>query len=299
MEAGPRDHDGSEDSQSAGTDKPASERRWQLAARRKRQGYSQQQLAEEIGVAPVTIRRWERGGSEVGSRRPLARALDVSMDRLEKILNNEDDEEEDEPPEQVRPLVPEGLSVYLSMEYSASRLQAYQPHFIHGLLQTSEYARALVEASDYADQASQQVERLVGFRTNRRQEVLTRPDDPLELDLVLSETALHQWSDSKVAMREQLEHLVEMAERPNVTVRVLAFSSGPHTAGYGPFAILSFPWEEVSVAYVNSYVSGAAYIESQHGIEQMTALFERISAQSLSPKESVRLIRRLAAEAYS
>jgi transcriptional regulator with XRE-family HTH domain len=300
MEAGPGDldHDGNDDSQSTDTDKATGERRWQLAARRRRQGYSQQQLAEAVGVSPVTIRRWEKGGSDVGSRRPLARALDVSMDRLERILNNEDDEEDDTP-EKVRPLVPEGLSVYLSMEHSASLIQAYQPHFIHGLLQTEDYARALVEASDYAGQGEAQIDRLVGFRTNRRQEALTRDDDPLQLDLVLCETALYQRSGGKAAMREQLEHVARMTKRPNVTIRILAFASGPHTAGYGPFAILTLPWEEVTVGYVNSYVGGASYVESQHEMDFLTDLYDRIRTQSLSPKDSVSLIRRVAAEEYS
>lgn len=294
-EPGDVDHDGDEDNQPTDTDKPGSERRWQLAARRKRQGYSQEKLAEEIRVSANTIRRWERGGSDVGKRRALARALDVTLDRLEKILHNEDDEE-DEPPEQVRPLVPEGLSVYLSMEHSASLARAYQPHFVHGLLQTTDYARALVQASDYADQSDQQVDRLVGFRTNRRQSALTRSDDPLHLDLVLCETALHQLVGDKATMRQQLEHVAGMAERPNVTVRILGFDCGPHSATYGPFAILNLPWEEVSVAYVNSYVGGAAYVESQHEIEYLSDLFERLSGQALSPTASVNLIRRIAEE---
>jgi hypothetical protein len=193
-------------------------------------------------------------------RKPLARALLVSLEGMDRILRNEDhDDDDDEMNETaskggVHRLVPDWLSVFVSMEQSATLIEAYEPHFVSALLQTNDYARAILRESEHAHQNQDRVERMVELRMDR-QRALTRSENPLDLTVVLSEAALRLQVGGRVTMRSQLEHLEDMAQRPNVTVYVLPFTSGPHTADRGAFALLSFPWETApSVAPLPRYV---------------------------------------------
>jgi transcriptional regulator with XRE-family HTH domain len=266
--------------------------REQLAARRRELGLSQEQLAQELHVATGTYARWERGEATplVGFRPRLAERLRVSLSELDVWLN----ESTDGSVEIAR--LRAQVSVYVSMEQSATRLDAYEPHYFHGLLQTSDYAHALAQESAYRSDDSEEAKRYVEQRMDR-QAALTRARDPLELNVIVSESALLTQVGGPATMETQLEHVVRMLDRPNVDVRVQPFTSGPHAATRGAFAFLSFPWgPSPGVVYLESYVGGASYIEAQHEIERFSSLYERLSRRVLSREESIDLLRRRAKE---
>lgn len=191
--------------------------------------------------------------------------------------------------------VPRWLSLYVGLEQGASRLRAYEPQIVHGLLQTADYAAAVIRR-DPAARAEEQVARLVGVRT-ARQAALTRAVDPLNLWAVLDEAALHRVVGNPPTMAAQLAHVAELAERrPNVTVQVVPFAEGAHGATSGAFALLGFPWAtDAGVAY-GEYRTGAVYCEAFREVEEHALVFQQLCALALPPDESARLIRRTAEE---
>lgn len=266
--------------------------REQLAARRRELGLSQEQLAQEVHVATGTYARWERGEATplVGFRPRLAERLRVSLTELDVWLSDSADASV----EVVR--LRAQHSVYVSMEQSASKLTAYEPHYFHGLLQTSDYAHALAQESAHQSGDSDEARRYVEQRMNR-QAALTRAHAPLELRVIVSEAALWTNVGGPTTMQTQLEHVAHLLERPNVNVRILPFASGPHPATRGAFAFLSFPWgPSPGVVYLESYIGGASYMEAPDEIERFSALYERLSRRVLSEEESIDLLRRRAKE---
>ena len=280
-----------------------SERRWQLAKLRKLRGFSQPALAKLAHVAPQTVSRWETGTSEVDltNLQPLATALNVTLQRLHKVLRNEDDELGDDgstgESENFQRLVPEWLTAYVGQEQSASRIQSYESNVVHGLLQTRDYAHVVASESDYTRGKANRADKLVKLRL-RRQAALTRDVEPLELEVVMSETALRTKVDGRETMHHQLKHIADLTDLPNVTVYVLPFSSGYHTATRGSFTLLTFPWEtetEPTTVYTESYISGS-YLDAQYQIDYFTSLYKRLRQMSLSPSDSIKFIHQVAEE---
>lgn len=127
---------------------------------------------------------------------------------------------------------------FLGYENSASVVQTFQPLLIPGLLQSEEYARAVLRA--YGGSATdKRVEEWVKLRLRRQEELLERSDPP-EMAFVIDEAALHRWVGGREVMRRQLQRLKEESARDNVTIEVVPFSAGAHRGMQGPFVILEF-----------------------------------------------------------
>src|SRR6516162_10355055 len=121
-------------------------------------------------------------------------------------------------------ILPTWLEPYVGLEAAASVIRTYEVQFVPGLLQTEEYARALIRQG--AAVSEQDVSRRAELRVSR-QEILRRPDAP-QLWVVVDEGALRRPVGSKDIVREQLRHLMEMADHPAVTLQILPFSAGAH-----------------------------------------------------------------------
>jgi hypothetical protein len=191
--------------------------------------------------------------------------------------------------------LPRWHSLYVGLEQGASRLRAYEPQLVHGLLQTPDYAAAVIRRGP-SPRADEQVARLVNLRATR-QSALTRTVDPLEVWVVLDEAALRRVAGGAATMAAQLNHVADLADdRPNVTVQVLPFDAGPHGSVFGAFTILAFPWAtDAGVAY-GEYRTGAIYCEELREVEEHSLTFQQLCALALSPDESTRLLRDTAEE---
>jgi transcriptional regulator with XRE-family HTH domain len=130
---------------------------------------------------------------------------------------------------------------FLGYESAASVIQAFQPLVIPGLLQTEEYARAVLRAHG-GSAVDRRVEEWVALRMRRQEELFERVDPP-EIFFVIDEAALHRWVGGRDVMRRQLHRLKEDSGRDNVTIDVVPFSAGAHPSMQGPFVILEFPDE--------------------------------------------------------
>jgi hypothetical protein len=130
------------------------------------------------------------------------------------------------------------FQVYVGLEAEAATLSCYQAEFMHGLLQTRDYARAVHRASLPAA-TEEAIEQLVEVRM-ARQELLTSSDAP-QLWLVLNEAVLRRVVGGRGVMHEQLTRLAEAASLPTVTLQVIPFSNGAHASMDGSFSVLGFP----------------------------------------------------------
>lgn len=168
---------------------------------------------------------------------------------------------------------PPKLLQFIDYEASSATIRGFQPLVVPGLLQTEEYARAVIQA--VVPKASKaQVEAAVTVRM-RRQEILTRPD-PVQLLAVVDEAVVRRQVGGDGAMRRQIKHLVAMGDRKNVTIEVVRFSAGVHPGVQGPFVIFEFPdAEDDDVLFLESS-RGDLIIRDE--LEEIAAYEERFGA---------------------
>jgi transcriptional regulator with XRE-family HTH domain len=192
-------------------------------------------------------------------------------------------------------VLPEWFGRFVGFEQGADELRTYEAHFVAGLLQVPAYTAALMR-SGHTALTDDQIARSVELRT-RRQAVVFRDANPLRCWAVLDEAVLRRAAGGPHVMTAQLEHLVEAARRPNVTLQVLPFSRGAHPGSGSGFTILSFPWPtDPGVVYLESGWSAGVYLEEPHEIEDHRQIFERLCDLALDPDASIALLRDLAKE---
>lgn len=192
-------------------------------------------------------------------------------------------------------VIPDWFSVYVELEGAASSISAYEAELIPGLLQTEDYARTIHRAMQ-VETPDGEIERQVALRM-QRQQLLTRSDpSPPRLWAIVNEAALRRPVGSRDAMRAQLEHLRELAARPNVTLQVLPFDAGAHASMINAFSILGFPdSQDPSVVYIES-LTGALYLEKPHEVDRYNVAFDHLKASALNTTASAALINRVAKE---
>jgi transcriptional regulator with XRE-family HTH domain len=189
-------------------------------------------------------------------------------------------------------VLPEWFQVYVGLEEAAKLIRTYEVQFVPGLLQTEEYVRAI--ATRHLSVGAEEVERRVALRMTRQQ-VLTRPSPP-RLWAVIDEAALRRNVGGRDVMRGQLERLIEASKLPNVTLQVLPFSVGSHSAEAGAFTILRFPDSDMpDIAYLEQLTS-AIYLDKPDEVEQYLEAMERLCIESEKPENTVELLSRILQE---
>jgi hypothetical protein len=185
-----------------------------------------------------------------------------------------------------------GNTDYVAFEAEAARVQELALGFVPGLLQTPEYARALMRAAPLR-RTVEEVDRAVAARVYRQRR-LTSAENPLELVAVLDEAVLHRPVGGEEVHRAQLARLVAAAELPAVTLRVLPFATGAHAALASGFALLSFgDLGAPEVAFVEHGL-GAVLMDKGGDVARARLSVERTLADALSPAESLAMVQRAA-----
>ena len=183
---------------------------------------------------------------------------------------------------------------YIALEDESSAMRLYCPELVPGLLQTEDYARAVIRAvrPGYDEES---VERRVTARLTRQKVLLDRAFPP-ELTLVLNEAVPRRAIGSAGVMATQLRALAAAAERPQLTLQVLPFSAGGHAGLEGGFVLIEFPEEtDPDVVYVEG-IMGDLYLESVEEVKRYQSAFERIQAVALKAEESLTFISAMARE---
>ncbi|HEY2948344.1 MAG TPA: helix-turn-helix transcriptional regulator [Micromonosporaceae bacterium] len=182
---------------------------------------------------------------------------------------------------------------YVGLEAAAESIRAYEQQVVPGLLQTEDYARAMIRAAR-PDITASEVERRVSVRM-ARQSLLTQ-DDRIDLWVVLDEAVVSRPVGGDAVMRAQLHRLVEAADLPNVTIQVLSFEAGAHAGMDGTFAILDFPEPGDPDVVFAENATGGLFLEKNDELRKYIFIFDHIRAAALRPEESVALIMKLAEE---
>jgi transcriptional regulator with XRE-family HTH domain len=270
-------------------------RRWlalELRRLRKAQDLPQQEAARKCGWSGARLSYLENGQQPPTSADldKLLALYDVPEAEHERYYNAVKRSHVSGWWERYEYLIDDWIALYVGLEQGAKEIHVYETSIVPGLLQTPEYASAIMR-SGLRHRSAREVTRLVELRTTR-QDILTEGDDPTQLEVVLDESVLRRSPEDPRVMRAQLEHLAEMAERPNVTMRILPLEGGVQSFAPVAFTILTFPWEQPDpgIVYVE-YRDGALYLEEFDEVERHTLAFEGLTDLALDPMTSLAKVR--------
>lgn len=174
----------------------------------------------------------------------------------------------------------------IAYEEEATEIRNFEPILVPGLLQTREYSKAVISVGQ--ETASEVIDQRVAARL-QRQEILTRKLNRPRLHAIVSEAALSVEVGSIAVMREQLDHLVSVAARTNITVQVLRFAAGAHMANHGGFLILGLD-EDPPLGYIDT-LAGALFLEAPDDLRKLETVWDHLKGLAMSPAESIRFIR--------
>jgi transcriptional regulator with XRE-family HTH domain len=264
----------------------------ELRRLRESQSIKLEEVADRLGVAPSTLSRIETGKAPTRTTY-LTGMLELygvrDQSQRQVLIDMAREGHRKGWWEVWDGVLPTGFGIWVGLEAEAASLRVYEAQVVHGLLQTEDYARTVM-STVRRRQTPEEIDRLVSLRM-QRQVVLTRPD-PMELWIILDEAVLRRMVGPSDLMRDQLEHLYEASQWPNVTLQVLAFGSGLHVGLGGSFTIIEFPERfDPDVVYTEG-VTGQAYIEErEREVRARAEAFDVLRAAALPPANSARLIR--------
>jgi hypothetical protein len=189
-------------------------------------------------------------------------------------------------------VLPGWFPTYVGLEAAASVIRVYEVQFVHGLLQTEAYAQAVVTRGMKDPEKQQaEIERRVAVRLERQKKLVA--EHPPRFHAVLDEAALHRPYGDESVMRGQLEHLIEISERPHVTLQIMPFSYGGHPAETGAFSMLTFPESDLSDIVYTEQLTSALYIDKADEVAQYDAVMESLVRDCPDPEDSRDLLRNL------
>ncbi|WP_217128954.1 helix-turn-helix transcriptional regulator [Streptomyces sp. AC558_RSS880] len=252
---------------------------WELRRQREAHGLKQGQLGEIIFCTGSLIGQIETTKKvptrDFSERVDAALGTDGLFSRLIGLV--------------LRSQLPNWFQPYAEMEAKATYISTFQAQLVYGLLQTEEYARAVLSVERHS-----KPDEMVAARMERQR--ILRRDQPPALWAILSEAALLLEIGGRDIMRRQLAHLLSFQENPWVNVQVLPFVTGQHTGMMGTFTLLRFD-DDPDLFYMDGYDQGHM-TASPHVIKERSVGYARLQASALSPEDSAALIARVMEERY-
>jgi len=264
----------------------------ELRRLRERAGLTLEQAARHIDSSHSRLSRIET--AQLGIKAPDLRALldlyQVVPEEREKLVALAREARQRGWWHVYRDTVPEWFEVYVGLESEAAGLGIYESQFVHGLLQTEEYARAMYRAG-VPPLPEEEVEKHIRLRMERQALVV---EQALRLRVVLDEAVVRRAIGGKKVLIGQLQHLLQVADLPNVSLQVLPFEAG--AVVLSPFTILDFPDpEDHSVIYIE-HQAGASYAERPAEVRYCSLIFDSLRAAAWSPAQSAQFIADLVKE---
>ncbi|MEU7901437.1 helix-turn-helix transcriptional regulator [Actinoplanes sp. NPDC049118] len=177
---------------------------------------------------------------------------------------------------------------YLDLEQAAELIRTYEIQFVPGLLQTDAYARAVIMLG-HGSATAAEIDRRAELRMARKQ--MLEHDDQPRLWAVLDEAVLRRPIGGRAILREQIESLIQICERPSVRLQVIPFESGGHAAAGGAFTILRFPHPDMpDVVYLEHLTSGL-YLDKPEEVDHYAAAMGRLTIEAEPPARTPELLR--------
>lgn len=189
-------------------------------------------------------------------------------------------------------VLPNWFQTYVGLESAASELNVYEVQFVHGLLQTEDYAHAVIRAGHASERlADEEADRRLALRLER-QKLLTSERAP-RFVCVLDEAVVRRPYGGPGVMAAQYEHLIHFSERPNITLQVMPFAHGGHAAESGAFNLLRFPEPDISDIVYLEQLTSALYLDKPDEVQLYADVLDRLIAESLSPAETRDMLHRI------
>ncbi|MGW0840575.1 helix-turn-helix domain-containing protein [Streptomyces sp. NPDC002787] len=256
-------------------------------------GLKREEAARVLRVAPATVRRMET--ADVSLKIPYVQVLLTTYGVAEhevaafvKLV-----EEANKPGwwQRFHDVLPDWFSLYVSLEGAAHLIRQYEPHFVPGMLQTEEYARAVMRAGTLGQTGAETIERHVSLRM-ARQKLLTR-ENPPHLWVIMDETALlRPVSIRSQVMRDQIDRLLEITDKDHVILQVSEFASGPHPGTYAPFSLFRFAEPELPDMVYTEYLTGALYLDSRTEVALHLEVLDHMAAHAASAERTREILER-------
>lgn len=269
---------------------------------RLRKGLTQDQAGEALDRSRGTISRIEAGDESVRFRELDVRAmLDLyeatdqeRQQQLALTAETRNGKRKSWWHDYTKTDLPERMRLFYVLEDAADTIRQYEPELVPGLLQTQQYAwQMMTSPAGYA--TDEEAQRRVQLRLDR-QSVLTRPRAP-QLDVVLNEAVIRRPIGGQEVMAEQIQHLLQLTQRGNITIRIVPFSIGVHAGAVASsFSLMDFPDAphgeplELPVVFVDT-LTGAMYLNKSDEVDAYRLIWHDLLEQALTPKESEELLR--------
>ncbi|MGP4044546.1 helix-turn-helix domain-containing protein [Streptomyces sp. 2A115] len=259
---------------------------------REASGLKRDEAARILRVAGATIRRMEM--AEVALKIPYVQVLlstyGVPDDEIAAFVSLAEEANQPGWWQRYHDVLPDWFSLHVSLEQAASIIRSYEPHFVPGLLQTEEYARAVLEAGTVGQTGPEEIERHVSLRL-ARQKRLTG-DNPPHLWVIMEETVLRRpVSIRSEVMADQLDHLLEVVESDHITLQIAEFAAGPHPGTYAPFVLFRFAEPELPDMVYSEYLTGALYLDSRTEVAAHLEVLDHMTTGAATVERTKELIR--------
>lgn len=254
-------------------------------------GLTRDDVCEQTNINPATLYR-----IETAKVRPQRRTLLALLDKYDvtdearraDLVALSRDSTQLGWLQEYESVLPEQYTAFISFEAEARTVRDYESLFVPGLLQTEDYARAVIRGV-LPFIRDDEVERRVEARMQRHDSI--RKKDPLDLWAIVDEAVLRREVGGSKIMTGQLQRLADAVSEPHITVQVVPFGVGAHPGMHGSFAIMDFP-DAADPALVSvESMAGDLFLEREVDVRRYTVIFEHLRAAALNPADSVCLIR--------
>lgn len=225
-------------------------------------GASLEDAAKALRVKTLTIRRLEK--AEVALKplyvEKLLETYGANRQEIDEFVDLAEQANEPGWWHSYRDAVPSWFTAYVSLETGAKTLRTYEPQYVSGLLQTPDYARAVLRGG-LPNGSEEELTRRVELRL-RRQSLLEREDAPT-LWVVMEEAVLHRQVGSPDVMREQIERLLDVSALAHISLDIVPFASGAHVGACAPFTYFRFEEPELPDIVYSELLSAALYLDQR------------------------------------
>jgi transcriptional regulator with XRE-family HTH domain len=265
----------------------------QLRRLRESRGISAQAAAKAIRGSESKISRIELGRNAVREV-DIADLLNLyginDMGEREQLLTLASQANQQGWWHRYQDVLPSWFQSYIGLEESAESIRSFDTQFVPGLLQTEDYALAVIQLGAYS---AEETDRLVYLRKERQRRFAS---GGLRLWAIIDEVALRRPVGTAVMMRAQLEHLLDISVRPGLTIQVTPFLTGASYAAPGSFSILSFATDDLPDVVYLEQLTSAMYLDKRVDVGRYAQAMDQIRMTSYTPEGTKELIRTMVAD---
>ncbi|MFE1950049.1 helix-turn-helix domain-containing protein [Streptomyces sp. NPDC059524] len=257
-------------------------------------GASLDDAARALRVKSLTIRRLEK--AEVALKplyvEKLLETYGAGRQEIEEFVDLAEQANEPGWWHSYRDAVPSWFTAYVSLETGAKTLRTYEPQYVTGLLQTADYARAVLRGG-LPNGSEEDLDRRVELRL-RRQSLLAKPDAPT-LWVVMEEAVLHRVVGGPEVMREQIDWLLEASELAHISLDIVPFAAGAHFGACAPFTYFRFEEPELPDIVYSELLSASVYLDQRVDVVAHLEAHSRMALMT-SSEDSKALLNRMRKE---